>query len=215
MQTNERRMMHDKRQSTPVESVAGVFRWLRAICVLICVLSIFGACSAASEQPAQEVDDPAGGSRFGPQVLAENFLKDLRDALHDSKLGDDTTRSRWAEKLANYFAPNERDDQRVALNASLASFAEGQTKLDVGQTLSLDLRFTSVQKIADDGERALVRPVNGGNNASIYLLIARTNDRGAIVPEFEQEIGFDKIFGRDDGAIPAVRIGDRWYLTEG
>jgi hypothetical protein len=178
------------------------------------VLAIWG-CSSASEQAAQQVDDPAGGSRFGPQILAENFLKDLRDALHDPALGDETTRSRWAEKLANYFAPNERDDQRVALNASLAGFADGQTKLDVGQTLTLDLRFTSVQKIADDGERALVRPVNGGANASIYLLIARTNDRGAVVPEFEQEIGFDKIFGRDDGAIPAIWIDDRWYLTEG
>ncbi|HEX5690649.1 MAG TPA: hypothetical protein VFX76_11635, partial [Roseiflexaceae bacterium] len=190
--------MNDQRRAKPLGSMLSGYRWMRGACVLVCVLMVLGACSSSSEQAAQQVDDPAGGNRFGPQVLAENFLKDLRDALHDSKLGDETTRSRWAEKLANYFAPNERDDQRVALNASLAGFAEGQTKLDVGQTLTLDLRFTSVQKIADDGERALVRPVNGGNNASIYLLIARTNDRGAVVPEFEQEIGFDKIFGRDD-----------------
>jgi hypothetical protein len=179
------------------------------------LLLVLVACSSTSEQPTQQVDDPAGGSRFGPQVLAENFLKDLRDALHDPALGNDTVRSKWAEKLANYFAPNERDDQRVALNTALASFADGQTKLDLGQTLTLDLRFTSVQKIADDGEHALVRPVNGGADAGIYLLIARTNDRGVVVPEFEQEIGFDKIFGREDGAFPAIRVGDRWYLTEG
>jgi hypothetical protein len=181
--------------------------------ILVVALALAG-CSVASDTPAQQ-DDPAGGSRFGSQVLAENFFKDLRDALHDPALGDETARGKWAQKLANYFAPNERDDQRVALDTALAGLADGQASLDAGQTLTLDLRFTSVQKVSDDGERALIRPVNGGANASIYMLIARTNDRGVIVTEFEQEIGFEKIIGRADGAIPTIRIGDRWYLTEG
>jgi hypothetical protein len=172
------------------------------------------ACGAAPGDTTSQADS-GGGSRFGPESVAENFFKDLRDALKDPALADDAARSKWAEKLANYFAPNERDDQRTAMNAALSSFTDGLKQLDTAQMLTLDLRFTNVEKISDDGDHALVRPVNGANNASIYLLIAHTNDRGVVVPEFEQEIGFEKITGRSDGAVPTIRIGDRWYLTEG
>ena len=172
------------------------------------------ACGAAPDDTTTQTD-AAGGSRFGPESVAENFFKDLRDALKDPALANDAERSKWAEKLADYFAPNERDDQRAAMHTALSSFTDGLKQLGASQTLTLDLRFTNVEKVSDDGEHALVRPVNGNNNASIYLLIAQTNDRGVIVPEFEQEIGFEKITGRSDGAIPTIRSGDRWYLTEG
>jgi hypothetical protein len=188
----------------------------QCLCFALCaaLALALAACSAALNN-GPTPDDPAGGSRYGPESVAENFFNDLRAALKDPALADDTVRSKWAEKLSNYFAPNERDDQRAALNEALSSFTDGQAQLNAGQTLTIDLRFTGVQKVSDDGQRALVRPVNSGANASIYLLIAHTNDRGVVVPEFEQEIGFDKIIGRNDGAIPTIRIGDRWYLTEG
>jgi hypothetical protein len=134
---------------------------------------------------------------------------------HDSSSGVMTSMNRSFSRSTKYCPAGPRNITVTALNAALASLADGQARLDTGQTLTLDLRFTSIQKVSDDGERALIRPVNGGANASIYLLIARTNDRGVIVPEFEQEIGFEKIIGRADGAIPTIRIGDRWYLTEG
>jgi hypothetical protein len=187
-----------------------VSRWSLASALLLAL----AACGAAPGEQTPQAD-AAGGSRFGPESVAENFFKDLRDALKDPALADDAGRSKWAEKLANYFAPNERDEQRVAMNAALSSFADGLKQLEAEQTLTLDLRFTNVEKISDDGERALVRPVNGAGNASIYLLIAHVNDRGLVVPEFEQEIGFEKITGRSDGAVPTIKIGDRWYLTEG
>jgi len=187
----------------------------RLLAFLVALALLLAACGAVAGDPEPSADDPAGGSRFGPESVAENFFKDLHDALQDPKLADDTTRSRWAEKLANYFAPNERADQRIALDTALASFTDGLAKLDESQTLTLEVRFTGVQRVSSDDEHALVRPVNGDSNASIYLLIAHTSDRGVVIPDFEQEIGFDKIIGRPDGAIPTVRIGDRWYLTEG
>jgi hypothetical protein len=185
-------------------------RWLSLVMLVIAL----AACGAAPGDAATQAD-AAGGSRFGPESVAENFFKDLRDALKDPALANDSTRSKWAEKLANYFAPNERDDQRAAMHTALSSFTDGLKQLDATQTLILDLRFTNVEKVSDDGQRALVRPVNGPNNASIYLQIAQTNDRGVVIPEFEQEIGFEKITGRPDGAVPTIKIGDRWYLTEG
>jgi hypothetical protein len=187
---------------------------LRIVLTISAVLLALAACGVAPDD-ANRQDEPGGGSRYGPESVAEHFFKDLHDALKDPALADDTARGKWAEKLAEYFAPNERDDQRAALNTSLSSLVDGMGRLNANQTLTLDVRVTGVQKVSDDGDRALVRPVNGTANASIYLLIAHTNDRGVVIPEFEQEIGFDKIIGRSDGAIPTIRIGDRWYLTEG
>jgi hypothetical protein len=217
--TDHRSLKIENRRWKIVErKLSSIFYLLSSIFNYIAIISIvalaLAACGAVFGDTATPVDS-AGGSRFGPESVAENFFNDLRDALKDPALADDAARSRWAEKLANYFAPNERDDQRAAMNASLSSFTDGLKQLDGTQTLTLDLRFTNVEMVSDDGERALVRPVNGTGNASIYLLIGQTNDRGVIIPEFEQEIGFEKITGRPDGAIPTIKIGDRWYLTEG
>jgi hypothetical protein len=206
--TDQRQTCH--RVTLSPRCLVRVSRWLSCLALLLAL----AACGAAPGDATPQAD-AAGGSRFGPESVAENFFKDLRDALKDPALANDAARSKWAEKLANYFAPNERDDQRAAMHAALSSFTDGLKQLDPAQTLTLDLRFTNIEKVSDDGERALVRPVNGANNASIYLLIAHTDDRGVVIPEFEQDIGFEKITGRSDGAVPTIRIGDRWYLTEG
>jgi hypothetical protein len=148
-------------------------RATRCLSFVVLLLAL-AACGAAPGDAASQAD-LAGGSRFGPESVAENFFKDLRDALKDPALADDAGRSKWAEKLANYFAPNERDDQRAALHAALSNFTDGLKQLDATQI----------------------------------------DDRGVVIPEFEQEIGFENITGRSDGAVPTIKIGDRWYLTEG
>lgn len=160
-------------------------------------------------------DDPGAGSHISPDIVARRFFNDFAAALKDRDLKDDTRRSKLAEQLAEYFAPTERDDQRLALNDALTSFADGMLKLNADETMTLELRITEVRIVSEEADRALVRPINGTQNASIYLLISRTTDRGAQVTEFEQELSFDKIFGNADGAIPAIKVGDVWYLTEG
>jgi hypothetical protein len=182
--------------------------------MIAAALLVLTACGVASDDLNAPVDQ-SGGSRIGAENVAQNFFEDLRSALKDPKLSDDAARSRWAEQLAGYFAPNERDDQRVALNTALATLVSGLERIGPDQTMTIELRMTAVQKLSGDGDHALVRPVNGTANASIYLLIAHVNDRGVQIPDWEQEVGFDKIIGRADGAIPTIKIGDRWYLTEG
>ena len=144
------------------------------------------------------------------EAVTLSFFEDLRDALKDAGLAHDDTRSKWVDRLSGYFAPSERDDQRETIRAALDSFADGLGQLTPDQTLTLDLHFEGVEKVSDSGDRAFVRPIN----ASIRLLIAHTTDRG-VVTDYNQTIGLDKITGRADGAIPAVKIGDRWFLTEG
>jgi hypothetical protein len=190
-------------------------RSLSSILWPLIIATMLAACGPTpSASPASE-GDALGGSRISPDVVAQRFFEAFAAALNDPALKDETRRSKLAEQLAEYFAPNERDDQRIAMNLALSNFADGLSRLDAGQTLTLELRITDVRILSEDGDRALVRPVNGTAAASIYLLIAHTDDRGVIIPEFEQEIAFEEMIGRSDGSIPAVKIGDRWYLTEG
>jgi len=176
--------------------------WLAAL-LLLC------ACQSAPSAPSDT--PPSADVRFEtPEAVVQNFLKDLSEALRDRRLTDDDARAAMVERLANYFAPNEREDQREAIGRSLSVFAASLAQLKDDQTLVFEVRgisdFRNFKKIADDGQRALIR----ANGASIYVLIARGN-----LVDFEQEVPLDQIIGRSDGTIPTRKIETSWFLTEG
>jgi hypothetical protein len=141
-----------------------------------------------------------------------SFFEDLGDALNDPRLGDGERRAFWVEQLAGYFAPNERDDQRLALREALGSFAQDLAQLEAGETLTIEMRgFLQGQRsVSEDGSRATVELPQ----ATIYMLITRA---GADGPEtvYEQPIALSQVIGNATNSVPLVRIGDRWYLTEG
>ena len=152
-----------------------------------------------------------GGGGSTPERMAANFFEDLRTALKDPQLDNEQKRSAWVEQLSSYFAPSERPDVRVALSASLETFADGRTQLAPNEDMTLDLRFDGVELVDVSGARARVRPVNG----SIDVLITRTTDTGSVYTLFEQSKSLNEIIGSPDGVVPAVRIGSTWYLSEG
>jgi hypothetical protein len=163
-------------------------------------------CAAA---PA--TDEAGVGGGFSPEAVTESFFEDLQRALRDPNLQQEEARSFWAERLAGYFAPAERDTQRVALRRALASFASGLRQLADDETAIFELRgLQPVEKVADDGERALVRLPS----ASISMTLVRTTERGSFV-FYEQTIGLSQVIGRSDSTVPLVKIDGRWYLTEG
>lgn len=182
-------------------------RAARAGCWLL--LLLLCACQAA---PAAPGDAPASSDiRFEtPEAVVQSFLRDLNDSLRDRRLTDDDARGAMVDRLAAYFAPNEREDQREAIGRSLAGFAASLAQLTNDQSLVFEVRgiadFRNFKKISDDGQRALIR----ASGASIYVLIAR----GSQV-DFEQELPLEQIIGRSDGAIPTRKIDGSWYLTEG
>lgn len=176
---------------------------------LIAFALLLAACGAAPGDLAQRAEQSGVGGTT-PEAVTQSFFEDLRSALKDPALASDQTRSYWVERLSGYFASDERDDQRTILDDALASFADGKRQLNADQTLTLELRFDGVEKLSENGDRALVRP----RNAEIHLVIAHTADRGPVT-DYEQTIGLDKIIGRADGALPLVRVGNRWFLTEG
>jgi hypothetical protein len=172
--------------------------------LLLTLLALLAGCAAPSGAATPVPVVSVGGA--SPEEVAQNFFEDLGNAVKDPGLADAQTRKHWADQLAGYFAPNERDDQRDALATALASLVRGLKERDSTTKLSLELTMDRVEKVtgSDDGRHALVRPINA------KLTLVYTTDRGS---EEDETVGIEKLIGRSD--VPVVLIGDRWYLTEG
>jgi hypothetical protein len=203
-------MMKDERRKTKEERrIRDLAPWLLVVgrwslVVALCLLS--GCAATPGQSPAQA---PAGGGSFSPEAVARSFFEDLAEALDDPKLADDQQRGEWVERLAGYFAPNERDDQRIALRTALDSFTIGKSKLEPNENLTLDLKIERLEQVYQTGDHAMIRPVNG----AIHVLITRTTSAG-IQNLYEETVPLEKIIG-NNGSVPVLRIGRSWYLTEG
>jgi hypothetical protein len=155
-------------------------------------------------------DSPADSDRaFGdisPQAVMQSFLEELNKAISDPQLADSTIRRRYVDRLASYFAPNERDDQRTALGDALGQLVAGQRQRtsEERRPLTLKLSVERVEKVSGDADRALVRPINA------RLVVVYLTDRG---PEEGESIALEQLIGGAE--IPVVRIGDRWFLSAG
>jgi len=182
-------------------------RWSVVAALTMFALCFLAACAATPGQSTAPA--PAGGGSFSPETVAQSFFDDLGNALHDPKLADDQQRGAWVERLAGYFAPNERDDQRIALRAALDSFTAGLGKMEPNEDLALDLKIDRLEQVYQTGDRAMIRPVNG----AIHVLITRTTSAG-IQTLYEETVPLEKIIG-NNGSVPVLRIGRSWYLTEG
>jgi uncharacterized lipoprotein YajG len=180
---------------------------LVSVFVLLIIVLLLTACAITPEQNTAQA--PASGGSFSPEAVAQSFFDTLRSALQDPKLADDQQRGMWVEQLAGYFAPNERDDQRIALRAALDSFTAGRGKLEPNENLTLDLKIERLEQVEQTGDRAMIHPVNG----AIYVLITRTTSAG-IRNLYEETVPLEKIIG-NNGSVPVIRIGRSWYLTEG
>jgi hypothetical protein len=182
-------------------------RSILVVATAVLVLFHLSACNITPDQTT--VQGGQSGGSISPDAVARGFFEDLSKALKDPQLSDDKRRGEWVERLAVYFAPNERDDQRIALREALDSFITGLGKLETNEHLTLDLRFEDVEKIEETSNRAVVRPING----AIYVLITRTTDAG-VQNIYEETVPLDRLIG-NNGTVPVIRIGRTWYLTEG
>jgi hypothetical protein len=207
--TNDERPTHLARRTWVVGgrwSVVGG-RWSFVIALAGLALSLLTACATTPGSSAAQA--PTGGGSLSPEAVAQSFFEDLGAALADQKLADEQQRGAWAERLAGYFAPNERDDQRIALRAALDSFATGQDELEPNEDLTFELKIERLEQVEQTGDHAMIRPVNG----AIYVLITRTTSFGT-QNLYEETVPLEKIIG-NNGSVPVIRIGRSWYLTEG
>jgi hypothetical protein len=210
MTTDDRRLTTGERRPTIGERRTRLTRRTWVIIghwSLIFALYFLSGCAATPGQNSTQA--PVSGGSFSPEAVAQSFFDDLDSALDDPNLADDQQRGAWVERLAGYFAPNERDDQRIALRAALDSFTAGLDNLEPNENLTLDLKIERLEQVYQTDDRAMIRPVNG----TIYVLITRTTSVG-IRNLYEETVPLEKIIG-NSGSVPVLRIGRSWYLTEG
>jgi hypothetical protein len=208
LETNDQSPKANLGQSLILAQLSLALRPWSFVLGLLAVALFLAACSGVTPGQTTVQGDQSGGGLL-PEAVAQSFFEDLRSALQDREITKDDRRGVWVERLAGYFAPNERDDQRIALRTALDSFVTGRGDLEPNETLTLEVRFDNVEKVSESSNRAMVRLVNG----SIYVLITRTTDKG-VVTLYQDDVGLDRIFGSPDGSIPVIRIGRTWYLTE-
>ncbi|MBC8161531.1 MAG: hypothetical protein H7Z42_09975 [Roseiflexaceae bacterium] len=175
--------------------------WLRFWCGLI-VLLLLNACGPAA--PQVELGSIGGGAT--PVDVVQTFFEEFGRALRDPQIQRDSVRDRWAARLADYFAPSERDDQRVALGAMLDSYAsELRSAVALNEQFTLEIRWDDISAPANPGQRTLVEIENG----RVFWQVLRD---GSLIDE--QETPLSAIIGREDSSVPAVKVGTIWFLTE-
>lgn len=175
--------------------------------LLLCMpLMLFSACGLANDTATNIA---VGNGSVSPENAVDGFFSMLNQALKDPAIRtNEDARDRWVEQLTAFFAPNERDDQRIMISAALNQFVtditrELEEKPD--QTITLEVNYDrnelSATQVSDT--RALVH-IDG----SIRLRIVSDTT-------WEQPVPLSQLIGRSDSSIPVVRIGNYWFLTEG
>ncbi|GAB4430014.1 MAG: hypothetical protein OHK0015_14640 [Chloroflexi bacterium OHK40] len=177
---------------------------MRLILALVTAMLLLPLASCAAPPDEEEL---IGRGSPTPQGAVESFLDSLNSALGDPNLADPATRRGWAERLAAYFAPSERADQRAAMGAMLAAFIDSASRPVVGSQVRLEISYSSIELISRQGDEALVRVVDG------VITLRWLDETGEVVRE--RRSGLTELIGQESGGLPVLRVGSSWYMTEG
>lgn len=169
--------------------------------LLLLLTLLLAACGA---EPSK--DDLLGRGGPTPQAVVESFLGSLNEALQ-ADLSDATARRGWAERLASYFAPSERADQRAVFSQMLAGYAASAARPTYGSTISMEITYSGIELLERNGDRALVRVVDG------QIVLQWLNEDGAVVRE--RTGALTTLVGQTSGGLPVLRVGGSWFMTEG
>lgn len=168
---------------------------------ILCCLWLLVGCAAPAD------DTGLGVGRSSPEAAVDGFLEDLNLALRDPSLTEGATQRSWAERLAGYFAPDERVDQRVAFSEMLAGFADTSRNPIFGNRATLEITYTRIEILSREGNTALVHVVDGSFN------LRWLNEQGDVIRE--RTGGLTEVIGQPSGGIPVIQVDGLWYLTEG
>jgi hypothetical protein len=179
------------------------------VLLALCWLVLLAACAPAADLEREEAR--IGGET--PEAVVVAFVENLNQALEDPQLSEEEPQRAWAERLASYFAPSERVDQRNALWDMLAIFAIQRDQMTENQELTLEVLYEDVQVTpeGDQGNRASVRLI-GGTMHYRRVFVAENGYRSVIS---DRRLSFNEVLGMDeDAGLPVLQVNERWFLTE-
>lgn len=185
------RMIH----SDPWRKIAS-----RAMVLWLALGFFLGGCGAAA------LDDNVGLGGVTPEAVVESFLEDMNAALADPALNEAATRQMWANRLASYFAPGERTDQRQVMREMLDGFASANTRPARGSRAEVTISYDRTRVLRADDRTALVEIVN-----AVMTVRWRDNEGNLLL---ERNGALLRLIGREESGLPVIRVDGRWYLTE-
>ncbi|WP_298482255.1 hypothetical protein [uncultured Chloroflexus sp.] len=169
--------------------------------VLWLVLGFFlGGCGAVA------LDENVGLGGVTPEAVVESFLEDINAALADPALNEAATRQMWANRLASYFAPSERADQRQVMREMLDGFASANTRPTRGSRAEVTISYDRTRVLRADDRTALVEIAN-----AVITVRWRDNEGNLLL---ERNGALLRLIGREESGLPVIRVDGRWYLTE-
>jgi hypothetical protein len=174
--------------------------WRCAALLIVLLLALAGCAAEVSEDELGTTGNPT------PEGIVESFLIELNQALADPELADPSKRRGLAELLASRFAPSERADQRAVMNSMLAEFAANAQQPAFGTKVVMEVSYSGVEVLSQDGDEALVGLVDG-------VVTLRWLDASDEVVRERSRALLD-VLGVTSGGLPVLRVGSSWYMTE-
>jgi hypothetical protein len=171
---------------------------------LLCLLLLFALAGCAV--PDGSAGANVGVGRSSPEAAVDGFLEDLNHAFQSPNLSDIAERRVWAERLAGYFAPSERIDQRAAFLDMLVGFADTTQHPIIGSKAVLAITYSRVELLSRDGDKAMVWVVDGSFD------LRWLNEKGEVMRE--RTGGLTDVLGQASGGLPVLRVDGLWFLTE-
>lgn len=168
-------------------------------CWLLLAL-LLSSCSAAA------LEENVGLGGVTPEAVVESFLEDFNAALADPALNEAATRQMWANRLASYFAPSERSDQRLAMRDMLDGFASANTRPARGSRAEVTITYDRTRVLRANDQTALVEVVNA------IITVRWRDSEGNVL--LERNGALLRLIGREEHGLPVLRVDGRWYLTE-
>ncbi len=172
----------------------------RATVLWLALGLVLGGCGAAA------LEENVGLGGVTPEAVVESFLEDMNAALADPALNEAATRQKWANRLASYFAPGERADQRQAMREMLDGFASANTRPARGSRAEVTISYDRTRLLRADERTALVEIVN-----AVMTVRWRDNEGNLLL---ERNGALLRLIGREESGLPVIRVDGRWYLTE-
>ncbi|MGQ9480339.1 hypothetical protein [Chloroflexus sp.] len=173
---------------------------MKHVIVWCCLLLLLSGCGAA------DLEEDIGLGGVTPEAVVESFLEDFNTALADPMLREPTARQVWASRLASYFAPSERADQRLLMQEMLNGFVNSNVQPARGSRAEVVITYDRTRVLQADDLTALVEVVNG-----VITVRWRDAEDNVIL---ERNGALLRLIGRETNGLPVVRVDGRWYLTE-
>lgn len=174
---------------------------------LLVLLLVLMGCS--------DVVEPTGPAEVAgsesPEAAVQGFFLQTNAALRDPALSQPGVRRSWSARLASFFAPSERIEQRQVLGQMLADFATGLETLAPNEEITIEIGYDNVQVVQQDATHASVRL----QDATFTYRVVEVAESGFRNVLYSQQRPLHEVLGVEESSgFQVLQVNGRWFITD-